>query len=722
MMRAATTRVAPRLVSFSHTMALATIALGLVVLYGWVIESPALKSVAPGLVTMKPNAAFAITLLGLSLRALHDPETSTERRGRGRWAARLAIAIGALTLVEYISGWSLGIDELVFRDSDNLAPTAPPGRMAPTTAIDLIALGLALLWLDVPGRHVYVEIASLLVLFVSLSAVLAYLYALELLHGTGNYTHMAVHETAAFCALACGIVAARPHQGLMAVVSSPRVSGLMARSLLPAAAAIPVLLGWLGFAGLRAGFYHSLFALASVTVAIALGMSALILWCARSLDELDRERERSYEERRRAEEAARKSAERFHSLVDGVRDYAMLLVDARGFVQTWNPGADRVFGYRDADVIGRPHSILYARDDIQRRKPEQDLQRAAEEGGLDEDSPRVRKDGTQFWAHVTTTPLAADDGRLRGFVHVARDITAEKQAAEDLESEKAAGASREQALQQALASLARTHDELKNAQLGVLQNEKMESIGRLAAGVAHEVKNPLAVIQSGIDYLSTGVNANGASAEVLDEMQKAVARATAILGGLVDFSAPRTLELEVMDLNRVIVEALRHVKHEIDRSGVEVAMSLDERLPELPVDRLKMEQVFVNILLNAVQAMPNGGTLSIQSYNARTRTELVSAGSRTSPLLHPRERAIVVEISDTGSGIPADHLRKIFEPFFTTKPTRKGTGLGLTLSKTIVDMHGGSVNVTNRKEGGVRVTVRLSTKGSRDGQAAASAD
>jgi hypothetical protein len=100
MMRAATTRVAPRFVSFSQTMALATIALGLVVLYGWVIESPALKSVAPGLVSMKPNAALAITLLGLSLRALHDPETSTERRGRGQWAARLAIGIGALTLVE----------------------------------------------------------------------------------------------------------------------------------------------------------------------------------------------------------------------------------------------------------------------------------------------------------------------------------------------------------------------------------------------------------------------------------------------------------------------------------------------------------------------------------------------------------------------------------------------------------------------------------------------
>jgi PAS domain S-box-containing protein len=722
MIRAAATRIAPRFVSFSQSVALAAIVLGLTVLYGWVIDSPALKSVAPGFVTMKPNAAFAITLLGLSLHALHDP-TAAKLRGLGQWTARLAIAIGALTLVEYLTGWSLGIDELVFRDPEKLAGTATRGRMAATTAIDVIALGLALLWLDVPGRVGHVEFASLVALLVSLFAYLAHLYAVELLQGTGGYTHMAVHETAAFCALACGIVAARPRQGLMAVVASPRVSGRMARRLLPAAVGIPVLLAGLGFAGLRAGLYHPLFALASLTVAIIVGMSAIILWCARSLEDLDRERERSYEERRRAEEAARRSAERFHWLVDGVRDYAMSLVDARGFVQTWNPGAERVLGHRDAEVIGRSHSIFYTRDDVQRRKPEHDLQRAVEEGGFDEQGPRVRKDGTQFWAHVTINPLTADDGRLRGFVYVSRDVTAEKQAAEDLEKEKAARTSREQTLQQALASLARTHDQLKNAQLGVLQNEKMESIGRLAAGVAHEVKNPLAVIQSGIDYLSSGVDANGASAEVLDEMQKAVARATAILGGLVDFSVPRTLDLEVMDLNRVIVEALRQVKHEIDRSGVEVAMSLDERLPEVRIDRLKMEQVFVNILLNAVQAMPNGGTLSIQSYVARTRTELVSAGSRTSPLLHPRERAIVVEISDTGSGIPADHLRKIFEPFFTTKPTRKGTGLGLTLTKTIVDMHGGWVNVTNRKEGGVRVTVTLSTKGSRDGgQASASAD
>ena len=723
MMRAAATRIVPQFLSFSAAMAVVTMLASVAVLLGWGIDNPILKSLRPGLVSMKPNAAIALLLSGAALWALYDPQASDRYRRFGARAAAGAMLIGALTLVEYAFGWNLGIDQLLFRDQTDLAWTAHPGRMAPTTAVNLILLGIALMLLDAPGRHRYVEVLNLLAILVSLFAYLAHLYAIELLHGTGYYTHMAVYETAAFCLLAAGILASRPKQGLMAVVSSHRASGRMARRLLPAATAIPVLLAWIGFAGQRAGFFQSLFALASVTLAITVGMSALILWSARSLEELDVERERAEDERRRNEEAARKSAERFLWLVDGVRDYAMFLIDAQGFVQTWNPGAERGFGYRQLEIVGRPHSIFYTREDIAQRKPEHDLKAAVVESQFDGESFRVRKDGSQFWAHVTITALTGADGRLRGYVHMSRDATAEKQAAAELEKENAARTSREQTLQQALASLARTHDQLKRAQIGVLQTEKMESIGRLAAGVAHEVKNPLAVILSGIDFLSARPEANGSSAEVLDEMQKAVHRANAILGGLLDFSAPRKLDLAVADMNVIIAEALRHVKHEIERHHVRVVQSLDERLPQIPLDAMKMEQVFINVMMNAIQAMPDGGTLSINSYHARARTEMVSAGTRSSPLLHPRERAVVVEISDTGTGIPHDHLRKIFEPFFTTKPTRKGTGLGLTLTKTIVDMHGGSVQVINRKEGGVRVTIALSTKGARDGaQDAAAVD
>ena len=251
--------------------------------------------------------------------------------------------------------------------------------------------------------------------------------------------------------------------------------------------------------------------------------------------------------------------------------------------------------------------------------------------------------------------------------------------------------------------LRRTNEQLKSAQASLMQADKMETVGRLAASVAHEVKNPLTVISMGIEYLSTDFPVNGDQnvPTVLSEMQNSVERADTIVRGLLDFSASSRWKVADEDLNSAIEKSLKLVRHDLVKAHVNVTRDFADNLPSLKLNRGKMEQVFINLFINAVHAMPRGGTLTI-------RTRLQAPQLDTSS---PDAGGVVVEILDTGTGIPAEALAKIFEPFFTTKPTGVGTGLGLPVVKNIVELHGGTITMANRPEGGAVATIMFNLKG-----------
>jgi signal transduction histidine kinase len=251
--------------------------------------------------------------------------------------------------------------------------------------------------------------------------------------------------------------------------------------------------------------------------------------------------------------------------------------------------------------------------------------------------------------------------------------------------------------------LRRTNERLQTAQASLMQADKMETVGRLAASVAHEVKNPLAVIAMGIEYLSADYPANGDQnvPTVLSEMQNSVQRADTIIRGLLDFSASSRWDAVDENLNSAIEQSLQLVRHDLVKSHVNVTTELADNLPSLKLNRGKMEQVFINLFINAVHAMPRGGTLTI-----RTRAQ--------SPQQHKGSQdgaSVVTEVMDTGTGIPPEALSKIFEPFFTTKPTGVGTGLGLPVVKNIIELHGGTITMGNRPAGGAVATITFNLKG-----------
>lgn len=316
--------------------------------------------------------------------------------------------------------------------------------------------------------------------------------------------------------------------------------------------------------------------------------------------------------------------------------------------------------------------------------------------------------GARRWHSTTKVPLRDEEGQIVGLVGIGRDITERKLFEEQLQKANTELARSKEELLKVLADLQKSHEELKAAQFQLIQAEKMQSVGRLAAGVAHEVKNPLAILGMGIDYLTKNLaSPDGNVALILNDMHDAIKRADLIIMGLLDFSVPHALNLHAEDLSSIVQQSLALVRHEMSASPINLVSELAEGIPPVWLDKNKIKQALVNVLTNAIHAMPNGGTLTVKAYVKELQFGEIDrdAGSRVADRFRAGETVAVTEVIDTGKGISEEELAKIFDPFYTTKPTGQGTGLGLTVTKKIIELHGGNIDIRNRPEGGVNVTI-----------------
>jgi len=246
--------------------------------------------------------------------------------------------------------------------------------------------------------------------------------------------------------------------------------------------------------------------------------------------------------------------------------------------------------------------------------------------------------------------------------------------------------------------------ELQNANMKLMQAEKMESIGRLAAGVAHEVKNPLAIIQMGTDFLSQEVAKDEVTGAVIKDIDEAVHRADTVIRGLLDFSRDKKLELTTGSINEVIENSLQLVGHEMRQRQIEVRTNLADNLPSLELDTNKLQQVFINLFMNAAHAMEREGILEVTS-RLKALTNQADLSRDRENRFKLGETVLWVEVKDNGPGIIQEDSGKIFDPFYTTKPVGEGTGLGLSVSRNIINLHHGAIDIQNRREGGASVVI-----------------
>ena len=290
----------PRLQLASRLACSLAILTGGLVLAGWLLDIAALKSVFPGLVTMKANTALAFMLAGGSLWLLQREPTTRLRLRIARAAALLVILIGFLTLSEYFSGRDFGIDQLLFTEStEGLIGTSHPGRMAPASAISFLLIGLALFLLDMPRGQLFARWLTLATGLFSLISLVGYLYGVAALYAVGPYSSMALHTSLNFLILSAGLLFSRPDRGFMAVLTSDTAGGIVARRLLPAAVGIPIVVGALTLVGQRAGLYEAAFGVALFATSNLVVFIVLIGLTTGWLSRVDAARKHAQEEIKR---------------------------------------------------------------------------------------------------------------------------------------------------------------------------------------------------------------------------------------------------------------------------------------------------------------------------------------------------------------------------------------------------------------------------------------
>ncbi len=358
---------------------------------------------------------------------------------------------------------------------------------------------------------------------------------------------------------------------------------------------------------------------------------------------------RDVTEKVRLQEAARESELQFRLLITGVVDYAIYMLDPQGNINSWNSGAQAIKGYAESEVVGRHFSLFYTEEDRSRGAPEQALQTALRDGKFEAEALRVRKDGSLFWAHVILDPIYDDQGTHVGFAKITRDISERKEAEE----------------------------ELRRTQEALLQSQKLQALGELAGGIAHDFNNLMTVVRGAADFLLRQPDLQQEKrTRYLNVVLETAERATSLTSQLLAFARRQPLEPEVLDLS-VRLDALGEMLQRTLGSTYDLQLDLAPGLWHVEIDPTGLEAALLNAVLNARDAMPNGGRLTIATRNvSRPDGDMVS-----------------LSVSDTGEGIAREALERVFEPFFTTKPTGKGTGLGLSQIHGFAVQSGGFANL-----------------------------
>ena len=377
---------------------------------------------------------------------------------------------------------------------------------------------------------------------------------------------------------------------------------------------------------------------------------------------------RDLTERETAFRALRDSERQFSYLVRGVSDYALYMLDPEGIVSSWNTGGERIKGYTPAEIIGQHFSRFYSDADRANGKPARALKIAREQGRYEEEGWRVRKDGSFFWASVIIDPIHDDEDKLIGFAKITRDITERRNAQISLER-----------VQQQLA-----------------ESQKMDALGQLTGGVAHDFNNLLMIVTGHIHALKKLADGNPKATRAAQAIELAAQRGANLTRQLLTFSRRQRVNPEAIDV-RQRFDSIREVLMSGLGGNVRLLVDIDTDLWPVTIDVSEFEVALVNLVINARDAMPNGGTVTITGRNVVVEEDDVVASGEY----------IAICVEDTGTGIPKDILAKVFEPFFTTKAVGKGTGLGLSQVHGFVHQAGGTVKVNSELNKGTTFTIYL---------------
>jgi PAS domain S-box-containing protein len=387
-------------------------------------------------------------------------------------------------------------------------------------------------------------------------------------------------------------------------------------------------------------------------------------------------------------------------------DDAIIGKDLNGIITSWNRGAERIFGYEEKDIIGKPITLLFPPDRIDEEPAILDRIRRGEP--IDHyETVRRRKDGNLVDISLSVSPIRDSEGRIVGASKIARDITRRKQIEiEMLQAKEALAKSneelerrvKERTLDLELANMAlRTEtEEHKKLEKQLWQAQKMESVGTLAGGVAHDFNNILNIIKGYAGLIRQNSPVDEKLTESLNIIEETVERGAYGVRQLLTLARKTESRLAVTNPNVLLLELSKLLKQTFPKT-IDIALELEANLPSLSVDPNQINQALLNLCVNARDAMPGGGKLTLKS--------LLVEGSKVQDRAATAERYVGIEVKDTGTGMDSAVRSRIFEPFFTTKSVGEGTGLGLAMVYGIVKSHNAFIDVES--ELGRGTTFRL---------------
>jgi PAS domain S-box-containing protein len=379
---------------------------------------------------------------------------------------------------------------------------------------------------------------------------------------------------------------------------------------------------------------------------------------------------RDMTQRRAAQQALIESEQQFRRLVSGVTDYAIFMLDPNGVITNWNTGAERIKGYKAEEIVGHHFSKFYNEVDRKAGVPARALGQAASEGRFDAEGWRVRKDGSQFWASVVIDAIRDEQGTLVGFAKITRDITERRKAQEDLQ----------------------------RAQEHLAHTQKMEALGHLTGGVAHDFNNLLMIVGGQADLIKRRGAADPHILASAEAIEAATLRGESLTRQLLSFARRQQLTAQVIDLRERMDGVTKMLSGSLGPQ-VQLHVGMPTSLWTVEVDPNELELALLNVVVNARDAMPDGGVVTVRAENRH-----LGLGDADGTV---EGDFVAVIVTDTGVGIPADVLPRVFDPFFSTKAADKGTGLGLSQVHGFAHQTGGAVTIASDVGAGTQIIIYL---------------